>query len=362
MKRSFTLVICSLFGCLLANSTPTFSPLSPAGAEEIRSNLYVNPGTSAPVLLDGSLTQYSSSYSNDLNGMDARKMSNFSENLGMIRGTTVLVIERRETISLTDTIFYKMWQMQQRSYQLEFITSNMNHPGMEGFLEDNYLKTSAPINLNGTTTANFSVTGDLASGNVFRFRIVFKTAVSGPLPLTFTSINAYRQNREIRIDWKTENESDMKNYAIEKSADGIQFIKATDLAANNFALNNYSWSDKFPANGYNYYRIQSTGKGGEVKKSEVLKVLNDKETSRINVYPNPVTDNTIHLQIANMAAGLYEIRLLNNFGQPVLQQKVQHAGGNFIQSIRQNHAIVKGVYQLEIITPAGTKLSEKVVY
>ncbi len=364
MKRSFTLMMCTLLVCLYASSSPrSFIPLSPySGIEQIRSNLYVRPPGSSPILMDGDLTQYDPSYSNTLDGLDARKMNNFSENIGMIRGTNVLVIERRQTISLTDTIFYKTWQLQQRLYQLEFITSNLDHPGLEGFLEDSYLKTSVPINLNGTTTADFSVIADPASAAVYRFRIVFKTVVSGPLPLTFTSIKAYGQEKKIRIDWKTENEVNMKGYGVEKSIDGSRFINAANVKANNFAINNYTWVDEFPANGYNYYRIINTGIDGEAKYSSVLKVFIEKNNSEITVYPNPVINNTIHLHIKDQPAGQYQIRLINSFGEPVFLSKITHEGGDITQTLRPNQTIAKGVYQLEVTTPGNKKLFEKIVY
>ncbi len=350
--------------CIYAKSTPgSFNPITfYSGMEQIRSNLYARPNSSTAVLLDGDLTQYDPSYSNTLDGLDARKMNNFSENIGMIRGTNVLVIERRQTISLTDTIFYKMWQLQQRPYQLEFITSNLDHPGLEGFLEDSYLKTSVPINLNGTTTADFSVIADPASAAVYRFRIIFKTVVAGPLPLTFTSIKAYRQEQKIRIDWKTENEVNMKRYGVEKSLDGSSFINAANVKANNFAFNNYTWVDEFPASGYNFYRIINTGIDGEAKYSPVLRVFIEKNNSEITVYPNPVINNTIHVHIKDQPAGQYQIRLINSFGEPVFLSRITHEGGSIKQTLRPNQTIAKGVYQLEVTTPGNKKLFEKIVY
>ena len=262
MKKSLPLIMCCIFGSICAESKAgSFNAThTGSGLEDIRSNLYVKQGTGAPVLLDGDLTEYDPSFSNNLNGMDARKMSNFSENLGMIRSNYVLVVERRETINLTDTIFYKIWQLQQRPYQLEFITNNLDHPGMTGYLEDSYLKTSTPIDLNGRTTNDFTINGDPASAAVERFRIIFKTAITaGALPITFTSLRAYRQHQGIRIDWRTENETTIKEYRVEKSIDGNRFSGVGDIKANNFALNNYTWVDEYPANGYNYYRLLKSG-------------------------------------------------------------------------------------------------------
>lgn len=364
MKKNLTLFACGILISLFTESKST--PLNPTqrntAVEDIRSNLYVKQGTGAPILLDGDLTEYDATFSNSLDGMDARKMTNFSENLGMLRNNYVLVVERRQTISLSDTIFYKMWQMQQKPYQLEFITTNLDHPGLEGYLEDSYLNTSSPINLNGRTTVDFTVTSVPASAAVDRFKIVFKTVAAGALPLTFTSFDAYPQHKAIKIDWKTENEHNMNLYQVQKCTDGIRFSGVTDITANNFPVNNYTWIDANPSNGYNYYRILSIEKDGKGKYSEVLKVFNGEGNSKINLYPNPVTNNIFHLQVDNQQPGLYEIRLLNNFGQILLVQKIQHAGGNLRQTIQPNLPMKKGVYQLEVITPENNKITQKVIY
>ena len=87
-------------------------------SEQIRDNLYSFNADGSTSLYDGNLTVYSVNNSNSIDGMDAVKMSNFGENLGLQRGTTTLAIERRQSITAADTIFFKMWNMHQRTYKL----------------------------------------------------------------------------------------------------------------------------------------------------------------------------------------------------------------------------------------------------
>ena len=360
MKITFTLLCSVLWG--VTNCNPlTSNDVANGTVEEIRSNLYVKQATGSPILLDGDLTQYDPSYSNAVDGKDARKMSNFSENIGMVRGATVLVIERRQTITIGDTIFFKLWQLHQLSYQLQFITNNLDHPGLEGFLEDNYLQTSTPIDLNGATTADFSVTSDAASANSLRFRIVFKTVASGPLPLTFTSLKAFRDKNDIHINWVTENENHAKNYSVEKSTDGKAFTEASDVKAANLPQNNYSWVDKNVANNRYYYRILIADIDGKVKYSPVMKVDAGTLSERVKVYPNPVTNQRIHFQIAEQPAGLYRVKLVSGFGQVILSQTTRHNGGTFTGSIQPGQKIEKGIYQIEITSPSNTIITEKVI-
>jgi hypothetical protein len=366
MKKSSTLCLIVTLACMNAGSFPLTSHssagYSPSSGEQVRSNLYFVAADASTILLDGSLTQYDPSFTNTVDGMDARKMSNFSENIGMIRGTTTLVIERRHTIEVSDTIFYKLWNVQQRPYQLEFITSNLNHPGLAGYLEDSYLHTSVAINLNGANNINFSVNSDPASSAMYRFRIIFNTAAAGIMPLTFTSVKAYQQNNTIHVDWKTGNEQNMKLYNVEKSADGNRFKSVSDIIANNLPVNNYSWTDVSPGDGYNYYRIRSNDISGEIKYSDVLKVYSGKGRGDIKVFPNPITGNAIHLQIVNQPGGLYEVKLVNNSGQSIMTTQIQHTGGSSTETIRLSQQIPKGMYQLEVNKPDGSKMNIHLMY
>jgi hypothetical protein len=257
----------------------------------------------------------------------------------------VLIIERRHSIVENDSVFFKMWNMRAITYQLELIASNLNKPGRVGVLEDNYLKTATPIDLNGTSNINFSVTADPASKATDRFRIIFST-INPTLPFTFTSVRAFQQNNLVSLDWKTTNENNVNQYNIERSADGDLFNKIADVKASNQSDGSYSWTDKSSPDGYNYYRIQSAGSEGEITYSPVLKVYKEKYAEGVKVFPNPITDNTIHLKIENQPAGLYIVRLINNFGQPVMVKQVKHPGGSSTTVINPVQNISKGLYQL----------------
>jgi hypothetical protein len=133
--------------------------------------------------------------------MDAVKMSNFGENLGLQRGTTTLAIERRQSITTSDTIFFKMWNMHQRTYKLELILTGLNRPGFTGVLQDSWLNTTTAIDLNGTTNAIFTITSVAQSFAPNRFRIIISSPVSAfaPLPVTFTGLKAYEKNSNVNI-------------------------------------------------------------------------------------------------------------------------------------------------------------------
>jgi len=349
MKKSLTLI--SLLLCLGAFSNPTGSTL-------IRSCLFVAAPDGTTTLLDGDLTQYDSSYSNNVDGMDARKMSNFSENIGMIRGTTTLVIERRHTIENTDTIFYKIWNLSlTRNYQLQFNPANMLQPGLTAFLQDKYLNTSTPVSLTDTSFVNFSINSDPASSDVYRFRLIFTTVVGGALPITFTGEKAYQQNSAVNIDWSTATENNLKAYTVQRSADGNNFSEIGTVKANNLPASNYTYLDGAPLSGVGYYRIMTSGMDGNAKYSTIMKVDIEKGISVMRVFPNPVVNKAINLQVVNEPAGQYLVKLINNFGQQVMSQQLQHPGGSGTVNMLPPQSIPHGIYHLEIIRPGGLKTS-----
>lgn len=325
----------------------------------IRSNLYALKNDGSTMLLDGNMTQYEPDFSNNLDSLDIRKMSNFSENFGLARNGITLAVERRKIITDADTIYFKLWNTHRTTYQFEFIPSNIEQAGLSGYLEDLYLHTKTPINLNDSNFVSFSINADAASADPFRFRMIFSTIHQ---QLTFSLFEASQQNKNVDVYWKTENEYNIKQYTLEKSTDGINFSNAFEIAANNAKVNDYNWTDNNPLNGKSYYRVQVSQIGGKIEYSQVLKVITKKGFSFIKAYPNPVQGNNFNLQISNEPAGLYELRLFNQFGQMMMHKSIKHNGGNSTQLIQARQNIPNGIYQLEIIKPDGSMSKIGLIY
>jgi len=353
MKNIFILVLALMIKCFSANSYPLhLSSVSPEFAQ-IRSNLYAIGADGSATLMDGTLTQYDTGYNNNIDGKDARKMFNPAENFGMVRDSAVLIVERRHTIQNNDTIFFKMWNMRMINYRLQFVSYHLNTPGMFGVLKDKFLKRDTPLDLNDTTNFSFTVTSDPASSAPDRFMIVFITPSLSLMPLTFTSLKAYPEDNTVKIDWATANENRLKEYQVEKAINGSDFTKIYEVEANNFAVNNYQSVDKTPVEGYNCYRIRSLSLDGKFKYSDIVKVYIGKTSPRIFILTNPVSANTLKLQIVNEQAGIYYLKLMNSLGRPFIQTTFQYAGGVATKTVSVEQQIPKGIYLLEIKTPGG---------
>jgi hypothetical protein len=226
----------------------------------------------------------------------------------------------------------------------------MQSNGMQAFLLDQFLNTSIALSLTDRSFINVTITSAAASAAADRFKVVFRQM--NALPVTFVSIKATQKDKVVLIQWNVENESEMQQYEVEKSSDGSAFLQAGIVAALNKGAAAYNWTDSNPIEGNNYYRIKSMSKDGKINYTKILKVVNGKIIINISVYPNPIIDGSIHLQMADQPAGIYAIKLTNSLGQVLIASKIMHTESNSIETISVGH-LTKGVYHLEVIKPDG---------
>jgi hypothetical protein len=349
-----------------AKTAATFTslPFTPAGipSQKLRSNLYSVNADGSSFLADGVLCSFADNYSNNVDEMDAKKMMNFSENLSVKKEGLDLVVERRPALFKQDTIFFNLAGLQKRQYRFEFIASQLSRPGLEAFLEDSYLKTRTLLNLIDTDRVDFVIDNNAASAEPGRFRIVFNAA-GASLPVTFTNVKAYPENETIAVQWSVENESGIKNYLVEKSTDGVRFTPVVVITAHNYQVSsNYNWIDLQPAMGYNYYRIKSTGTGGEIQYSKIVKVWYGTGKKGITVYPNPSPDGIIHLHFNNQPEGKYCLQLMNALGQVIQPRVIQHTGRGNTETISLDEDTPHGLYRLHIIPPDNTEQDIDIIY
>lgn len=340
----------------------TSSPL--AGPESIRTNLYLLQANNALILADGVLTEYNNLYHDSVLLEDAYKFTNINENLGISRYGYTLAVERRPIIANADTLFFKLWKTTRRNYQLEFVTTNLDHPGMQAYLEDTHLATNTPLALNGTTKINFTINTDAGSSNISRFRVIYKTlATPAPLPVTFTSVKGYQVKSKVTVDWKVENEINLSKYEVERSVNGIDFTSIGSVnVISNRSFGTYSQIDDQPVTGTNFYRVKSVDRDGSKKYSLVVKVNTVKAAiGSISIYPNPIKGNMVNLRFVGQPAGVYQVRMISNTGQMVYMGKMTISSDNTTETIYTAQKLSGGIYQLEIKAPDNTVQVQKAI-
>ena len=345
-----------------AATVSTVNPIvsGPVDQQIFANLMIINPGNFES-LADGIRIRFDASYNSNTTD-DVLKMGNFAENISSYRDGKKLIIEKRPLIQSKDTIFLRITNTGIKDYRFQIGAIDFLQPGVIALLQDTYLNINTPLNLTGIVTGiDFSITADPASANQDRFRIVF--AATGPLPVSITSVKAYQQNTNIAVEWKVSNQINIRQYEVEKSANGLNFDKvATQIATGaNGSDANYNWLDLNAMVGDNFYRIRSVGIGNDIKYSKVVRVTIEKGNPVITVYPNPVTKKSLTVQFTDMKKGIYRLRLINTIGQVMMIEQLNHDGGNGTQTIRLGRNIVNGTYRLEIINPDNSITTKALV-
>lgn len=336
------------------------NPIVAAVSPQIVTNLLVVNAGNTATLTDGFRVRYDASFKANTSD-DILKMGNFGENISSYREDKKLIVEKRPLPSVYDTIFIRLSNMATgKDYRFELNTQDFI-PGFNAYLQDNYKGTTTPVDLTGNTTqVNFNLTSDAASAAPDRFRIVFALKV---IPVTTTTIKAAQKNEDIAVDFKAANQFNMKHYEIEKSIDGSTYNKVATqpvIGANGTDAT-YAWIDVNAVTGDNYYRIRQVGNSGETGFSNIAKVTIDKNNRAITVYPNPVTNRNITLQMTNMEKGVYKLSLISTTGQVVMTSQVTHGGGNAVQSVPLIRQVANGAYRLEITKPDNSRVLKDLV-
>lgn len=173
---------------------------------------------------------------------------------------------------------------------------------------------------------------------------------SSPLPAKFSNVKAYQQGSNIRIDWTNLTETNVLNYVVERSSDGINFtaISTTGAVRNNGGRADYTSLDMSPLNGINFYRIHSNELDGRSLYSVIVKVNTKGGTAGIVIYPNPVSGGQLSLQTTGLNKGEYTIRIFNANGQQVYNQLLNHHGGAATEVIQLPAALKPGMYNLQL--------------
>lgn len=170
-----------------------------------------------------------------------------------------------------------------------------------------------------------------------------------PTPVKFGNLKAAQTSSGINLQWSNLTETDVESYTLERSSNGRNFATLFQLAAskNHGGKADYQLLDASPLNGTNFYRIKAIETNGKTVYSDIARISIGAGKTLLNLYPNPVKGNFIGVQINNLPAGKYVIKIFNSSAQAVASQLLDHKGGSMSQTLSLNN-LKPGVYTVEI--------------
>ncbi|WP_165758846.1 cadherin-like beta sandwich domain-containing protein [Niastella yeongjuensis] len=180
--------------------------------------------------------------------------------------------------------------------------------------------------------------------------------INTSLPVTFLSFTGKLVNEKVKLDWTTAQETNSKEFIVERSTDGRTFnaIGKVAAAGNSNHATSYSYTDAQPVNGMNYYRLQQVDLDGKSILSAVVKVRTDR-TGGFYVGPNPAHSSvTIYRQGSNEAV---RVELMDVNGKTL--QQLNMAAATYTATFNVS-SLPRGIYLMKFTSSTGIQ-TEKIM-
>lgn len=188
---------------------------------------------------------------------------------------------------------------------------------------------------NNTATVSTIPTADL----------LFQVTYQAVLPVEFMDFQANRQKEGNQIHWTTANELNNAGFTIQRSNQiaiegdtnwkDVGFVKGKGTSDQ---IHTYTFYDKNPIIGKQYYRLRQEDLDGTISYSDVVAVYFEKEDAPLTVYPNP-SQGIVHLPSLKKGD---VVRVLNQQGQLIGTQVLDnHAQINLL-------GLPTGLYYLQV--------------
>jgi endonuclease I len=150
---------------------------------------------------------------------------------------------------------------------------------------------------------------------------------TGLLPVTILDFTAQKNNESVLLKWYATQETNFRQYEIQRSTDGIVFSKIGELPGKNLA--NYSFTDyDLPLVNIVYYRLKMIDIDGKFSYSKTVPIRLNNNFSNAQVYPNPTKGN-LTLSLQHYLAENSKLIIVDLSGRILMQQQVA-AGQNSV--------------------------------
>ncbi|HRP56315.1 discoidin domain-containing protein [Agriterribacter sp.] len=180
---------------------------------------------------------------------------------------------------------------------------------------------------------------------------LYEFEVFGPnaiLPITLTDFAAVKKGKTVQLLWNASMDAESR-FNIQRSNNGVDFITIGKLyypTGTNGISNSYDYVDGSPLAGINYYRLEYTETGEKTLYSDAVSVRFAEERN-FTISPNPVTGNTIRVELDNTGQNKLTIRLLTITGKIIEQHEMN--AKNRTAELKLNGHLSAGTYILQVL-------------
>jgi hypothetical protein len=171
--------------------------------------------------------------------------------------------------------------------------------------------------------------------------------VNPSLPVSLLYFNAEPVNETVSAHWATAMEENFSKFSIQRSNDGLTFedIGEVEGAGRNIfnIVTKYSFEDKVPLLGMNYYRLKTIDLDNTFQYSKI-KGVRMSGPKKITIYPNPTSGQEIMFRTNFSPSEADRIQITDRLGIQVFN------GPATQNSITLENKLTSGVYLLKYIS------------
>jgi hypothetical protein len=143
------------------------------------------------------------------------------------------------------------------------------------------------------------------------------------LPITLKYFTAWKRPDANRLTWMTTSEKNFSHFDIEKSLDGVNFMRIGTKAGKGSSSSTASYLfDDNEMKSLQYYRLKYVDANGQYMYSNIARVSRDGVNTSKVIFSNQVT-STLALRVIDMNTENLSIRIIDNSGREIKSQKVK---------------------------------------
>ena len=144
-----------------------------------------------------------------------------------------------------------------------------------------------------------------------------------PLPVSFSSFTATRNDTRVLLKWQTASESNNQLFEVQRKTtkndfETIASIPSKAANGNSSSLLSYEFDDQNNFKGSSYYRIRQVDKDGKSTYSQI-RIITNKTGDKVLIYPNPSKNGMVSVTFNSNEPK--KIDLVDNTGRTVQQWK-----------------------------------------
>jgi hypothetical protein len=211
----------------------------------------------------------------------------------------------------------------------------------------------------GTTTSGSITKTGVSSFSPFTFGTIDNT--TNPLPIALLNFNAVADGGKVLLDWKTASEENNDYFIVERSKDGVDVERIGTIrgAGNSNEVLAYDMMDYQPYTGVSYYRLTQVDYNGQSETFDWVAVhFEVKKEASVDVYPNPLTNGSLNLNMHNITGNAQII--IYDFSGRVVYKEIKNIE-NDNQHLQLHLDLAKGAYNVQIVNEQQTVVKRLIV-